>query len=216
MTISENLRNDCGGIWEEIFERPFVRELYSGELPPGKFEFYVLQDYHYLVAAMKNFGLIASRADSVKELREVARILHLEATSEFEGYEELLKRLGRTVEDAAGTRPMEVTLSYGSFLIAVSSTRPFAESITSVLPCFWSYAEIASRHRGALASNSNQLYVDWAKVYFSDDYLSLVERMKKLVDEAGKGYPYDKLKRVFAEASVYESMFWDSVYKRGE
>ncbi len=216
MTISEKLREDCDGIWKELIEHPFVEELYSGTLPLEKFEFYVLQDYHYLVTAMKNFGLIASRADSMEALREVARILHLEATSEFDGYEDLLGALGRTVEDAASASPMEVTLSYGSFLIAVSSTRPFAESITSVLPCFWSYAEIASRHREALASNPNRLYVDWAGVYFSDEYLSLVDRMKKLVDEAGESYPYDKLKRVFAEASIYENMFWDAVYQKAK
>jgi thiaminase/transcriptional activator TenA len=213
MKTADRLRIDADPLWKQIMEHPFVTELYRGELSPDKFRFYILQDYHYLITAMKNFGVIASRADSVEELREVAEILHLEATSEFEGYSSFLGRLGHTVKEAAETEPIPASVSYGSFLISTSSTRPFAESITSVLPCFWSYAEIAAHHRTALESNQNDLYRGWAQVYSTGDYLSLVEKIKSLVNKAGEEYPYQKLKRVFSTASKYEYMFWEAVYR---
>jgi thiaminase/transcriptional activator TenA len=214
MKIVEKLRKDSDGVWRGIIDHPFVVDLYAGGLPIDKFEFYILQDYHYLITAMRNFGVIASRADSVEALREVIDILHLEATSEFEGYSDFLKRLGHTVEDAFETEPIPVSVSYGGFLLATSSMRSFPESITSVLPCFWSYAEIASHHKGRLSTNPNSLYKDWASVYLSDSYLSLVEKMKELVNRTGEGIPYDRLREVFITASRYEYMFWDAVYNK--
>ncbi len=213
MKTVERLRKDSDTVWRSIIDHPFVVNLCTGDLPLDKFTFYILQDYHYLTTAMKNFGVIASRADSVEDLREVVDILHLEATSEFEGYADFLGRLGHTVEDASETEPIPVSVSYSSFLLATSSTRSFPESITSVLPCFWSYAEIASHHKDRLSANPNRLYRDWAGVYLSDSYLSLVEKLKEMVDRAGEGFPYDKLKEVFITASRYEYMFWDAVNK---
>lgn len=216
MKLADKLRRDADSIWEKIIEHPFIVELYNGILPLEKFEFYILQDYHYLVTAMKNFGIIASKAASVEAMREVIEILHLEAQSEFKGYEEFLDRLGYTIKDAAEIEPIPVSVSYSSFLLSTSSLKSYAEAITSVLPCFWSYAEIAEHHNNKLNNNENQMYKDWAEVYVTDSYLNLVEKIKMLVNEAGEKFPYEKLKMMFITGSRYEYMFWDAVYTEQE
>ena len=213
MKISEKLRKDAGYIWEKIFEHPFVVELYSGTLPMEKFRFYVLQDYNYLVDAIKNFSIICSRADSADAVKEIVEIAHLEATSEFKGYEELLNKLGYKIEDAKNVDPLPVNVSYRSFLLATSSLRPYQESITSVLPCFWSYSEIAKYHRDKLSENKNEIYVEWASVFLSEDYLNLVNKLRNLVDTSGQDFPYARLRDIFITASRYEYMYWDSAYK---
>nr|AGF93056.1 transcriptional activator, TenA family [uncultured organism] len=214
MNITERLRKEADEIWKEIKEHPFVVELYTGDLPLDKFEFYILQDYYYLVKSIRNFSIISSKASSVDNMREVTEILHLEAQSEFEGYEEFLDRLGYSLEDAAKVEPIPVNVSYSSFLISTSSLNSFELGITSVLPCFWSYAEIAEYHRDKLSENNKQIYKDWAKVYETKSYLNLVERMKDIVNEVGEGYPFEELKDVFITASRYEYMFWDAVYNK--
>lgn len=212
MKIADQLRSDAASIWQKTFEHPFVIELYEGRLPREKFEFYILQDYHYLVTALQNFSIMASKAEQVETMRETIEILHLEAGSEFEAYGAFLSRLGYTLEEAAGTEPMPVTVSYSSFLLSTSSLKSFAEAITAVLPCFWSYAEIAEQHRDALSRNGNDLYRSWAEVYLSAPYLSVVEKIKTLVNRAGTGFPYERLRTVFLTASRYEYMFWDAAY----
>jgi thiaminase/transcriptional activator TenA len=214
MKTADRLRGDAAAIWQKTFEHPFVIELYEGNLPPEKFEFYILQDYYYLVTALQNFSIIASRAEPVETMRELIEILHLEAGGEFEAYGTFLSRLGYTLDDAAGIEPMPVSVSYSSFLLSTSSLRSFAEAITAVLPCFWSYAEIAEQHKDALSRNENDLYRDWGQVYLTASYLDIVERIKKLVNKAGTGFPYDRLRTVFLTASRYEYMFWDAAYTR--
>lgn len=213
MKTADRLRKDADAVWEKIIGHPFVTELYEGTLSLDKFKFYILQDYHYLVAAMKNFGLLASRASSVEAMREIIDVLHLEATSEFDGYREFLGRLGCSLQDASEIEPIPASVSYSSFLLSISSLDSYAEAVTAVLPCFWSYAEIAARHGGKLSANQNRLYKDWAAVYVTDSYIALVEKIKKLVNEAAEDFPYQKLRAVFVTASRYELMFWDSVYR---
>jgi len=212
MRVSERLRRDADNIWNRIIAHPFVVELYGGILPMDKFKFYILQDYNYLISTIKNFAIISSRADSVDAMKEVIEILWLESLSEFKGYEEFLGKLGYTIEDAVNVEPIPMNVSYTSFLLSTSSLKSYAESITSVLPCFWSYAEIAEFHRDKLRENGNRLYMDWASVYLSESYLKLVRKMRRLVDDAGKEFPYEKLKMTFITASRYEYMYWDAIY----
>jgi thiaminase/transcriptional activator TenA len=212
MKVSERLRRDADNIWKRVVEHPFIVELYCGILPIDKFKFYILQDYNYLVSAMRNLSIISSRADSVDAMRKVIEILWLESVSEFKGYEEFLGKLGYTIEDAINVEPSPINVSYTSFLLSTSSLKSYAESITSVLPCFWSYAEIAEYHKDKLRKNVNRLYMEWASVYLSEPYLNLVRKMRKLVDNAGKEFPYEKLKKTFITASRYEYMYWEAVY----
>lgn len=212
--ISQRLRKDADSIWKEIFNHPFVVELYKGALPMQKFKFYVLQDYNYLAADMKNLSILSSRAPSVEVMREMIEVAHLEATSEFKSYEELLKKLGYIIEDAIGIEPTPINISYVSFLLATSSLKTFWEGLAATLPCFWIYAEIAEFHRDKLKENKNSLYVEWASVYFTEPYRDLIDRMKRLLDNAD--VEYEKLKEAFITASKYEYMYWSMAYNMEE
>ncbi|MBS3773222.1 MAG: thiaminase II, partial [Candidatus Thermoplasmatota archaeon] len=139
MTAAEQLRRDADDIWQRLLEHPFVTELYSGELPMEAFTFYVLHDYHYLTTAMQNFSIIASKAPAIDEMRAIIDLLHMEAESEYRSYRELVERLGYTLQDAASLEPIPVSVSYGSYLLATSALQSYAEAVTAVLPCFWSY-----------------------------------------------------------------------------
>jgi thiaminase (transcriptional activator TenA) len=212
MSVSERLHRDTEQVWNKIISHPFVVELYQGSLPMEKFKTYILQDYSYLVDAIKNFSIIASRAHSVDVMRATVEIAHLEATGEFQGYEDFLQTLGYTLEDAIHVEPVPVNLSYRGFLLTTSSLGASQEALVSVLPCFWSYLDIALYHQESLSSNPNNIYVDWASVYLSKEYAELVEKLRRLVDLTCDDFPYERLKSLFLTASRYEYMYWDAAY----
>lgn len=213
--ISESLRRDADSIWREIFDHPFVVELYKGTLPIEKFKFYILQDYNYLVNNMKNLSILSSRAESVEAMRAMLEIAHLEATSEFKSYEKLLGDLGYTIEEAIRTVPTPTNISYSSFLLATSSLKTFWEGLAATLPCFWIYAEIAEFHKDKLNESKNSLYSEWASVYLTEPYRDLVNKMKGILDDASN-IEYEKLKEVFITASKYEYIYWSMAYEMEE
>ena len=210
--LSSLLRKDADSIWRKIFEHPFVVELYSGKLPIEKFKFYVKQDYNYLIGMMRTFSILASKAD-YEVARLALEIAYADATIEMENYIKLLKKLGMALEEVLSVEPMPTNIAYMNFLITTCYISTPIECLVATLPCFWSYAEIAEIHRDLLKDNSVDIYVEWASVYLSNEYRSLVSKLIDLVDKLWSGENYEKLKKIFITASRYEYMFWDASYR---
>jgi len=208
---SDKLRKMADPIWEAIFKHPFVVELYSGALPLEKFRYYLLQDYNYLVNFAKALSLATAKAPAVPLMREALALAYGTVTGEMANYEALLGEVGLTLEDAAGAEPNFVNVSYMSYLLSVCSLEGFYQCMAAALPCFWSYAETAQRHKDVLEKNPVQLYRRWASVYLSEDYLSLVRRLRGVLDSSG--LPAEALWPYFKQASLYELKFWEAAYE---
>ncbi|CAB50005.1 thiaminase II [Pyrococcus abyssi] len=211
--ITERLRRDADHIWRKIFEHPFVVQLYSGNLPMEKFKFYVLQDFNYLVGLTRALAVIASKADYplLAELIELARE---EITTEMKNYEELLKELGLTLEDAIKTEPTLVNSAYMDFMLSTAYKGRVVEGLTALLPCFWSYAEIAEYHKDKLDGNPVEIYREWGRVYLSEEYLSLVSRLREIIDSLGGDY--ERLREIFITGSKFELAFWEMAWRGGD
>ncbi|BAA30261.1 218aa long hypothetical transcriptional regulator [Pyrococcus horikoshii OT3] len=212
--ITDKLRRDSEQIWKKIFEHPFVVQLYSGTLPLEKFKFYVLQDFNYLVGLTRALAVISSKAEYplMAELIELARD---EVTVEVENYVKLLKELDLTLEDAIKTEPTLVNSAYMDFMLATAYKGNIIEGLTALLPCFWSYAEIAEYHKDKLRDNPIKIYREWGKVYLSNEYLNLVGRLRKIIDSSGHS-GYDRLRRIFITGSKFELAFWEMAWRGGD
>ncbi len=210
--LSEILKEDARHIWSKILTHPFIIELYEGTLPLKKFKFYVKQDYTYLIGSMKAFSLLASKASY--EISKLAlELAYADATVEMENYIKLLKKLDMDLNYIMNEDPAPTNLAYVNFLLSTCCLGSSLECLVSLLPCFWSYQEIAEYNKDKLFHNHVDIYVEWAKVYLSKEYKSIVSKLKKIIDLSWKGNNYEKYKRVFLTASRYEYMFWDMAYK---
>lgn len=212
MRLSEALRREAEPVWARIMKHPFVLEAYSGSLPLEKFKFYLIQDYNYILTLARVFSIVASKAslDVAAKALEIARA---DATVELENYKRLLSRLGLTLNDALEAEPSPTNVGYMSFMVSTASLGTPLDGLVAVLPCFWSYLEVARRHEDKLGGNPVEVYVEWARAYLSREYEELVEELKDLVDGLYEGVGYERLKRIFLTASRYEWMFWDMAYR---
>ena len=211
MSLSQMLRESVDDIWRKIFKHPFVLELYSGVLPLEKFKFYIIQDYNYLVSMYKCLSLIAAKSEP--DIAEKAlEIAYLDASTEMENYRKLIGRLGLTMEDVLSTEPAPTNEAYMNFLLKICALYPPIEGLTAILPCFWSYMEIAEVNKELLEYNRDGLYRSWCEVYLSDEYKSMVSSLRSLVDRYGSKYDVERLKHIFKLGSRYEYLFWDMAY----
>ncbi len=212
--LSNSLRREVEGLWGRLIEHPFVVELYRGSLGLDRFRFYVIQDYNFLLAGIRAFSLLASRADP-ETARLALEIAYGDATVELENYERILPRLGLSMGDVLRAEPAPTALAYTSFLVATCATGSPLECLVAHLPCYWSYLDIAEAHRSELESNPVDIYRQWASAYLTDEYRGLVERLKEAVDrlwERGGG-DIGRLRWIFKTATRYEYLFWDMAYK---
>ncbi len=209
--LSWELREESRRTWDGILGHPFVIELYRGTLPRQKFVYYVKQDYNYLVNIQRVFSLIAAKAepDVAKIALEMA---HEDATIEMDSYTRLLGKLDRSLEEVAQEEPSPTNMAYMNFLVATAALNDPLEGLVAVLPCFWTYLEIAKRHEEELSGNQDELYVQWARSYLSSDYEDMVDRLRELVDDLYEGRRRWRFSRLFQTASRYELMFWNASY----
>jgi thiaminase (transcriptional activator TenA) len=89
------------------------------------------------------------------------------------------------------------------------------EIMAAILPCAWSYAEIAGRLADQIADHP--VYRDWVSFYTTDEVLGLVGQMRQSFDEmavqAGPGpQTQRRLTEIFTTSSRLEGAFWEMAY----
>ncbi len=211
MTLSQRLRMDASDIWDKIFSHPFVLELYSGSLPLEKFKFYAVQDYNYLVTMYKCLSLLASKAEP-DIARFILEMAYIDASIEMDNYKKLLESLNLNIEDVIGREPAPTNRAYMDFLLSTCATGTLLEGLVAILPCFWSYLEIAENNKSLLLQNKVRLYREWAEVYLKEEYRDIVQRLRETVDDLWDGTYYEKYRKIFLLGSKYEYLFWDMAY----
>ena len=214
MKVSERLKADNIDVWSKLLDHVFVRELYGGSLPLEKFKFYAIQDYNYLVGLVRSLSLAASKLGPFEASRKALEHAHFLATTEMRNYEELLGELGLSLAEVLRAEPAPTNQAYVDFMVATCATGTLIECLVALLPCYWSYREIALHNRDRLEGNKVDIYVRWARVYLSDEYGAAVEEYRGLIDTLYESYggSYESLKRIFRIATRYEYMFWSMAY----
>ncbi|BAA79642.2 transcriptional activator TenA homolog [Aeropyrum pernix K1] len=213
--LSDRLKRDNMDLWSLLPSHPFVKALYSGSLPLDKFRFYAVQDYNYLVGLVRSLSIAASKSWSFEVARLALSHASFLASTEMANYERLLGELGLSLSEVLREEPAPTNEAYVNFMIATCSTGTALECMVSLLPCYWSYREIAIANERLLRENSVDLYRRWASVYLSSEYGEAVEEYRRAVDRlwAEEGGVYSRLKRIFRKATRYEYMFWDMAWR---
>lgn len=212
--LSEVLRESTGDIWSLLPRHPFVLALYKGTLPLERFKFYAVQDYNYLVGLIKSLSIAASKANDLRISRLALAHASFLSSTEMENYEKLLKRLGLTLDQVLEAEPAPTNEAYVNFMIATCSTGTTLECLVALLPCYWSYREIAVTNRELLRYNKVEIYREWASVYLGADYGDAVEEYRRAVDRLweSEGGDLGRLKTIFRKATRYEYLFWDMAW----
>ena len=87
---------------------------------------------------------------------------------------------------------------------------PGAEGLAALLPCQWSYGEIAQPLMAALPADP--VYADWIRMFGHADYDALVAETTGLLDRLAGPGPWARLSAVFSISVRYEGEFWDMAY----
>lgn len=210
MRVSEILRARAEDLWVKDLNHPFVVELYSGTLPLEKFKYYLLQDYNYLVGMVKTLSILAAKAPNLDLARVALELAYGTVTGELENYKKLLSMVGLSLLDAERIEPNPTNVAYMNFLKATAYQEGFYEGLASVLPCMWTYMDIAGAHESKLERNTVEVYRNWASTYLSEPYRNLVSVLREALDSSGRSpeslWPFFKL------ALKYEILFWEASY----
>jgi thiaminase/transcriptional activator TenA len=137
------------------------------------------------------------------------------AEQEIAGNRELL---GRVLElgapDLGGARTAApATVAYAGFLVATAGRGGALETMTALLPCTWSYADIAAGLHGGIADHP--VYARWVGYFASDEYADLIAGRRRTLDEravAAGPARWRRLSQIFTMSTRLELAFWEMAY----
>jgi len=213
--ICDRLRSTCEPVWQALHRHHFIGELAAATLPIDKFRFYLEQNLQYLPEYARAVAVGASRAGDLETMRVFAADLANIVEVEIPQNEELLRRVRELgARDLGGSDGMApATLAYTSFLVGTAARFGPLEAMAVILPCTWSYGEIAARL--AAEAVEHPVYTDWIRFFGSAEYGELVDKMRHDFELRAREAEDDALARLsstFTMSARFEHAFWEMAY----
>jgi thiaminase/transcriptional activator TenA len=215
--VSVLLHEQGAPAWRAATGHPMIREIGEGTLPHGRFRGYFGQNILYLQDYARAIALIAGKAPDRAAIATLTRFLSQIVESEIPANLRFFERLGGdpSAIDAidAPARMHRVTYAYTRHLLYVAAQGDCVEGLTAVLPCQWSYGELAVPLARALPQDP--VYAEWIQMFGNDEYDGLVGETTALLDrlaDPNDGERMRTLSRIFDTSTDFEVRFWDMAY----
>ncbi len=217
MSFSEELRKEASEVWEAWHDHPFVKGIGDGRLERDKFEYWIKQDYVYLIDYARVFAFAAGKSDDLKLMQKFAELLDGVVNTEMELHRNYAEQFGISKEELEEVEKSPTCQAYTDFLVRTASTGTTAEIVAALLPCFWGFLEIGERLAEEGDTRDENPYKNWIEMYSSDEFKDLADWSKDLMDQLAKKGGEEKkerLKKIFLTSSRLELKFWDMAYNR--
>ena len=219
--VSRVLHESGARVWERATGHPMVEAIADGSLPHATFRRYFEQNVLYLHDYARAIAIIVAKAPDREGIATLTRFLDQIVRNEIPANLAFLERLGGD-RAALGEEDsmLPTTYAYTRHLLATCAQGDCAAGLTAVLPCQWSYGELA---RPLMAHPpEDPIYADWIAMFGNDEYDRLVEDSTALLDRVADVHDAAQmatLATIFERSTEYEVAFWDMAYgapSRGE
>jgi thiaminase/transcriptional activator TenA len=218
MSFSHGLKQQARQIWEAGYQHPFVQELGRGTLDKGKFQFYLLQDYHYLLAYSKVFALAAVKADTEELMARFTEVQYKILFTEMDLHRKYMAGFGITSAERQAAKPALYNRTYTANMLAAGQTGDLAEILAAMFPCAWTYADYAQRlkedYKDRLEGNFYRSWIEnYASPSFAESFAWFFDALDRLCASKTEAQR-KKIEDIFISSVEFEYLFWDMSYKQ--
>src|SRR5262252_112237 len=119
MTLSERVHRAADPIWQETLTHPFVTRLGDGTLALENFQFYMCQDYIFLIEYSRLLALATAKALDLETMGRFANLLDATLNREMSLHREFASRCGISAVELAKTQAAPTTYAYTRHLVQI-------------------------------------------------------------------------------------------------
>lgn len=213
---SEELRAACADDWKKAHEdHPFVVAMGDGTLSLERFQYFMRQDYLFLIDYARVLAIAAAKSPDLSSMGHWASLLDETLNSEMELHRGFCKDFGISVEELEATEPMPATVAYTDHLLRSAYDGDIHQLSAALLPCQWGYDEIGRNLARRLKAPEDSFHARWVAGYNDPGYQELTAWLRNFIDDLGASATEDQKRRMlsaFRESTRYEYLFWDAAW----
>lgn len=211
-SVAMRLRERGAEAWREAVTHPMVTALGEGTLDVGTFRYYLGQNVLYLEEYARAIARAVALTDDLEGLSVLSRFLRQIVEVEIPANLTFLARAGGAPLEGGSAAMTPTTYAYTRHLLACCERGPLALALAALLPCQWSYGEIATRL--ATRTPDEPLYSDWIAMFANPTYVELVNASNAQLDRSARRADEAELSSIFDRSTRYEADFWQMAYTR--
>jgi thiaminase/transcriptional activator TenA len=217
MHFTEEVQQHAAALRQRVFEHPFVTGIGDGTLPMAAFQYYMCQDYVFLIDYSRVLALAVAKAQTLEVMGHFASLLHETLNTEMALHRQFAAQCNIRPEMLEATQAAPTTRAYTQHLLTVAYSDSLTAIATAVLPCMWDYSDIGQRLAAQGLPPTQPLYSQWIQTYAAPEFGALATWLRQLLDTLTASLtPADKapLIRLFLDSCRYEYLFWDMAYRQ--
>jgi thiaminase/transcriptional activator TenA len=209
------MRRKADPVWKAVFDHPFVRGIGDGTLSRDRFEFYLKQDYVYLVDFSRVFAMAAAKSATLPDMGTFATLLNVTLDTEMELHRKTCAAFGISGKALFETRKSLITTAYTDFLVRTCYEGDLSDILAVLVPCACGYVEIAEKLKSQ-GLPDDRFYQDWINTYSSAEFREFAEGLIGRMNEHAVGAPArirDRWFHLYETSARYEHLFFDMSWK---
>ncbi|OIP36418.1 MAG: thiaminase II [Deltaproteobacteria bacterium CG2_30_66_27] len=217
-TFYREMREKTDPLWEAIFHHPFVKGIGDGALSRDRFEFYLKQDFVYLIDFSRVFALACAKSRTLPDMGTFATLLQATLNTEMELHRKTCADLGIAELELAKTRKSPVTSAYTDLLVRTAYEGGLSDILAVLLPCACGYAEIGKRLKSE-GLPEDRFYRDRIDTYSSPEFQEFADGLIGRMNENAADAPAqckEHWHRLYESSARYEYLFFDMSWKKEE
>ncbi|EDO18064.1 hypothetical protein Kpol_1045p51 [Vanderwaltozyma polyspora DSM 70294] len=200
--------------WNSYVNHDFVKQVAQGTIAPKKFQFFIEQDYSYLVDYGKVYCIAASKAPNLDEVEKALAIVG-NIRREMGEHENRLKEVFGVKDNSyfENIQKGPALKNYSRYFSDVAKRGNWQDLVTSLSPCLMGYGQALINHKDYVVKNEGNVYYEWCQVYSSTWYHEGMEKGKQLLNQIASTYPKENIEvlvNIYAQVCELETKFWDA------
>lgn len=213
MTLFRQLKEANEDVWNDYTDHAFVQGLMSGDLPAAAFEYYLKQDYLFLIHFARAYSLAAYKSDNLADMRAATSTVAALIDTEMALHVQYCAEWGISEEQMQAVEEAPENMAYTRYVLEKGMSGDILDLYVALAPCVMGYGEIGKQlMENSATVKENNLYLPWIEMYASDDYQHVVtaaiEQIDKLALSRYTDARFEGLSKTFREASRLEVGFW--------
>lgn len=206
--------------WDSYVHHDFVKQVAQGTLKREKFQFFIEQDYAYLIDYARVHCVAGSKAPALEDMEKELTIVG-SVRNEMKQHETRLREEFGVADSAyfQNIKRGPALNNYSRYFNDIARRGNWQELVASLSPCLMGYGWALLNNEKFITVKDGDVYHDWCYTYLSEGYQNAMVQGRSILNQISQTYPKEQLDvliTIFAEVCELETKFWDAALNYGE